>query len=116
MRVIVALLASAALMGCDNAPPATPVVSPPNLTRPTAPVAFADGDILVPPGAVVTRGGVPGVFVVEQGLARFRMVRAVPMTGGRQRVLSGLRAGEVLVLGDLREVRDGSPLAPRQGK
>lgn len=112
-RALVWALALAALVGCHDAPPATPAVALPSVARPTAPVAAADGGIMVPQGALVERGGVSGVFVVEQGLARFRMVRAVPAGGGRQRVLSGLRAGEVLVLGDLRDVRDGSPLAPR---
>ena len=111
--VVLALtpLTLVALAGCHNAPPPTPAVALPTLMRPTAPIVASGGDIAVPQAALVERGGVPGVFVAENGIARFRMVRAVPAPRGRQKVLSGLRAGEVLVLGDLREVRDGSPLA-----
>lgn len=113
MRALVGALALAVLVGCHAAPPATPAVALPALTRPTAPIAASGGGIAVPSAAIVERGGVPGVFVLENGMARFRMVRAVPAPGGRHKILSGLRAGEVLVLGDLREVRDGSPLAQR---
>jgi len=111
--LVVIPLAFAALGGCHDAPPATPAVTLPSVARPTAPVTAVAGSITVPQAALVERGGVPGVFVVEQGVARFRMVRAVPAPSGRHKILSGLHAGEVLVLGDLREVRDGSPLAQR---
>lgn len=106
-------LALAVLAGCHNAPSPTPAVALPTLTRPTVPIVASGGGIAVPQAAVVERGGVPGVFVADKGVARFRMVRAVPAPGGRQKVLSGLHVGEMLVLGDLREVRDGSPLAQR---
>lgn len=113
LAMVLVPLALAALGGCHEAPPPTPPVALPTLTRLTAPIVASGGAIAVPQAALVARGGVPGVFVLENGMARFRMVRAVPATGGRHKILSGLRAGEVLVLGDLREVRDGSPLAQR---
>jgi len=53
----------------------------------------------VPRAAVIGRGGMDGVFVVEAGRARFRMVQLAGSTTGEQvEVLSGLRAGERVVL------------------
>lgn len=106
-----ALLAAAALAACSRAPAPAPALELPARERPTATVTRpARGNVQVPRAALVELGGVPGVFVVEDGRARFRMVRLGTRAPERIEVISGLRGGEVLVLGDLREVHDGSPI------
>jgi len=67
--------------------------------------------ILIPRAALAERGGIPGVFVLsETSEARFRMVKPGRGRDGEIEILSGLHGTETLVLGDLREVRDGSPV------
>ncbi len=114
IAAIVATLALAALLlaGCRQEP-AAPAPAAPALTRPLARVSAAEagGRIVVPPAAVIERGGVPGVFVLsESGQARFRMVRPGRSTIMGVEILSGLAGDETLVLGDLMPVRDGSPI------
>lgn len=114
-RLALFLVLAGLIGGCTRAPEPTPPLELPALERPTAPVTRpARGNIEVPRSALVELGGVPGVFVVEDGRARFRMVRLGAVTRDRAEVLSGLEGGEMLVLGDLADVRDGSPLRSRQ--
>jgi hypothetical protein len=81
------------------------------LERPTLVLDAKTGRVLVPQVAVVERGGIPGVFVLtEKNQARFRMVRTGKSVNGRVEILSGLNGSETLVTGDLRDVRDGSPI------
>lgn len=102
------------------------------LTRPvlTLAVPRADARVLVPSAALVTRGGIPGVFVLQESTpfppgardaagtvlpeARFRMVKTGKTVDHRVEILSGLSGDEVLVLGELSEVRDGSPVAVKR--
>lgn len=107
--VICALVGTAACSH-DSAPTAVPAL--PALARTTLALSTPmQGNVWVPRLAVVERSGIPGVFVLEQGRARFRMVRLGRRDGGRVEVLSGLTGAEVLVTGDLTAVRDGSPIA-----
>jgi hypothetical protein len=70
--------------------------------------------IRIPRAALVERAGVPGAFVLtDEGVARFRMLRPGKTAGERMEILAGLTGNERLVLGDLREVRDGSPIRNR---
>lgn len=65
--------------------------------------------MLVPPAVIVERGGVPGVLVLTpQAQARFRMIRRGKILNGQVEILSGLDGRETLVVGDLRDVHDGS--------
>ena len=81
------------------------------LTRPTLSLDAKSGRMLVPRSALVERGGVPGVLVLTDGShARFRMVRIGKSINDRAEILSGLHGSEILVMGDLRDVRDGSPI------
>lgn len=109
-----AILATLALVGaCGEPPTATPPVSLPTLTLPQMTLsvkADAASNVFVPRAALVTRGGIPGVFVRQDNLARFRMVRVGATRGERVEIVSGLRGDETLVLGDLGAVHDGSPL------
>ena len=111
-----ALLLSLALAACAGKPASAPLVLPP-LLRPVMTLRSppsAVTEVLIPPAAFVVRGGIPGVFVLRDGLARFRMVRAGKLVDGRLEVLSGLSGNETLVLGNLADVHDGSPITVRR--
>lgn len=69
-----------------------------------------NGTLTVPRSGIVVRNGTPGVFVLDNGQARFRMIRPGKVHGDQQQVLSGLDGSETLVTGSLNEVRDGSPI------
>ncbi|HKB69624.1 MAG TPA: efflux RND transporter periplasmic adaptor subunit [Thermoanaerobaculia bacterium] len=69
---------------------------------------------IVPAAAVVERGGLTGVFVVDEGKASLRWIDVGPRRGDEVEVRAGLAPGDRVVLspGDL---ADGAPvvLAPR---
>lgn len=112
-RAALLALAVVALAACGRKPEPPPQL--PQLERPVlalAATAKTPSGVLVPRAAYVERAGVPGVFVLHEGLARFRMVKAGRTKGEDVEILSGLTGTETLVLGDLKGVRDGSPLQP----
>lgn len=79
---------------------------------PTGSAGEAPPALVIPADAVVRRGQMTGVFVVEGGVARLRWIRLGEAEGDRTRVLSGLRAGERVVVGSEREqLQDGQRLA-----
>lgn len=106
--IAIQLLAACGEKAMEPAPPET-------LSRPTLILSATPNRVLVPQSALVERGGIPGVFVLaDDHHARFRMVRTGKLINGRAEILSGLSGSETLVTGDLRNVRDGSPIqAPR---
>lgn len=111
------LLLGLVLTGCDKKPPEPP----PSLPRVERPVlvlnlkAEATLRINIPRAALVERGGIPGVFVLnEAGEARFRLVRPGRTSGTQVEILSGLYGNETLVLGDLGAVHDGSPIEKKK--
>jgi HlyD family secretion protein len=53
--------------------------------------------VMVPKSAIVTREGSPGVFVVQDGRARFRAVRPGAENEGQVEISRGLQGGEKLV-------------------
>jgi RND family efflux transporter MFP subunit len=64
-----------------------------------APGTTDGGDgLTIPIGASFTRGGLVGVFVVEDGVARLRWIAAGRREGERLAVRAGLEAGERVVL------------------
>lgn len=68
----------------------------------------ASRELSIPAEAVVRRGQMTGVFVVDEGVARLRWLSLGGAEGSRVRVLSGLRAGERVVVGPERErLQDG---------
>lgn len=112
VRAAALALAVVALAACGRRP--EPPSQLPQLQRPVVALAAAKTPfgVLVPRAAYVERAGVSGVFVLSEGLARFRMVKAGRAQGEAIEILSGLTGTETLVLGDLQGVRDGSPLEP----
>jgi multidrug efflux system membrane fusion protein len=74
--------------------------------------SFATGErraLLVPAGALVDRGQLTGVYVVDgQGVAHFRLVTAGARRGDRVEVLSGLNPDERLVVVGAERVADGA--------
>jgi len=78
-------------------------------SRETVPV------LLVPSDAVVRRGQVQGIFVVdEQSVARLRWVRLGRRVGDQVEVLAGLAAEEEFILEPPALLRDGSTVVRRR--
>ena len=113
IRRIALLLPFIALAGCGQEPPPPPPQTAAALTRPLVTVTTRNDRVLVPQATLTERGGLTGVFVVADGSARFRMVRAGKSYDGRVEILSGLTGTETLVTGELGDVHDGSPIQPR---
>lgn len=114
-----ALLALAMLLGgCGHETPGTPPVTLPTLQRPTSALTqdIDKRNVLIPASALATRGGWSGVFVLQDGRARFRMVRVGTISRGQAQILSGLTGRETLVMGDLAAVHDGSPIEAVTGR
>jgi RND family efflux transporter MFP subunit len=63
----------------------------------------ADGGFRVPLEALVRRGQMTGVFVVDTDVARLRWIRTGSESGRQVEVLSGLRVGERVVVGAARD-------------
>ncbi len=93
-----------------------PAVSLPTLERPVLPLTGAAKEtaILIPLQALSERAGIPGVYVLQNQQARFRMVRVGKISATQVQILSGLRGDESLVLGDLSAVHDGSPISVKR--
>lgn len=66
--------------------------------------------IEVPVSAVVLRGQLEQIFVVENGRATLRLVKTGRVSVGRVEILSGLREGEVLVVKPAADLKDGQPV------
>jgi len=67
--------------------------------------------LLVPADAIVRRGQLTGVFIVEGGRARLRWIAVGEPEAKDVEVLSGLRPGERVVIGAERErLTDGQPV------
>ncbi|MDH5632464.1 MAG: hypothetical protein OEZ10_05650 [Gammaproteobacteria bacterium] len=97
--------------GCGHDTRVTSSTPLPTLERSTTVLSDnGNGTLTVPRSGIVSRNGTPGVFVFDNGQARFRMIRPGKVHGDQQQVLSGLNGSETLVTGSLNEVRDGSPI------
>ncbi|WP_140848648.1 efflux RND transporter periplasmic adaptor subunit [Paracoccus sp. FO-3] len=71
----------------------------------------SDEAIVVPRSALVQRGGLEGVFIVEDGAARFRWLRLGRDLGDRLEVVSGLAAGENILAAPAFGLADGAAVA-----
>jgi RND family efflux transporter MFP subunit len=67
----------------------------------------ASSAVSVPAEAVVYHGQLDGVFVVDAGTARLRLVRVGRVQDGRLEIVSGLSGGESVVLGGAADLVDG---------
>jgi RND family efflux transporter MFP subunit len=70
--------------------------------------------VAVPLAALMERGQLQSVYVVEDGVAHTRLVTTGRRTSGAVEVLSGLNAGEKVVLPVPAGLRDGSRVEVRQ--
>ncbi|HEY3500994.1 MAG TPA: hypothetical protein VGK73_40150, partial [Polyangiaceae bacterium] len=69
--------------------------------------------VSVPSGALVRHGQLEGVFVVEAGTARLRLVRSGRMHEGRLDIASGLSGNERVVIEGAAELVDGERVQVR---
>jgi len=63
--------------------------------------------LLIPKTAVLNRSGIEGVFVVQEGVARFRMVRLGEKIGELVEVQAGLSLGDVIVVENNQSMLNG---------
>lgn len=93
--------------------PSTPGVRAGQFGRVAVPVA-GSGALLVPADALIRRGQLEYVFVVEENTARLRLVRTGGASGDQVEVLAGLDTDEDVVISNPSQLRDGQPvrLAP----
>ena len=117
ISVFILTLATVPLLDGCRAQTATPLLALPSLQRPVVTLkvsaSAASQRLFIPVAAYVERSGLPGVFVLNAGQARFRMVRIGKRSASQLEVLSGLSGDETLVLRDLTDVHDGSPIVVR---
>ncbi|MBD3163387.1 MAG: efflux RND transporter periplasmic adaptor subunit [Candidatus Eisenbacteria bacterium] len=66
--------------------------------------------LLLPVDALRTRGGLTGLFVAEDGRATFRLVTASAPENGTVRILSGLSAGDEIILDPPATLEVGNPI------
>ncbi len=78
--------------------------------------AFSRGEtqiLLAPIQAVIERGQLTGVFVADKdGLIQFRLIKAGKRHDGQVEILSGLSAGERVVVKGVDRIVDGSRIEP----
>jgi len=79
------------------------------LLLPAATETQGDGSLSVPASAVFQRGGLTGVFVADQSIARLRWIAPGSSTGDRVEIRAGLAAGERVVI-DPGDLADGDPV------
>ena len=73
--------------------------------------AGAAKTLTVPAEALMTFGQMERLFVVADGLARLRLVQSGARTDGEVEILSGLKAGEFVVVQGNRQLVDGQPVS-----
>ncbi len=66
--------------------------------------------LLLPRSALLERGQLQTVYVIEEKVARLRLVKTGKIHGDQIEILSGLKAGEMVVLEGMEELFDGAPV------
>ena len=66
----------------------------------------------IPASALVVRGQLTSVYVVEDQVLKYRLVRTGPVAAGQVEILSGLLPGEEIVVNGLDMARHGARLEP----
>ena len=89
--------------------PTTPGLLPGQFGRVAVPMAEAEF-LIVPAAALVQRGQLEIVFVVRDGQAQMRLVRAGRQVNGGVEILAGLSQGETVVVEGAAGLLDGQPL------
>jgi RND family efflux transporter MFP subunit len=82
-------------------------------------VSLPDNEVktlLIAASALHRNGQIEQVFVEDKGVARLRLVRTGARYGDRVEILSGLEAGEMLVLASAAKLADGQPLQIVEGE
>ena len=69
--------------------------------------------VIIPEEAVVANGTQQYVFIVDEGQARQSSVELGQRMVGEVEVVSGVLAGEAIIVGGVQKVRDGASVAPR---
>jgi RND family efflux transporter MFP subunit len=64
--------------------------------------------LLVPVASIVERGQLTGVYVVADGVLSYRLVKTGQQIGDRVEILSGLKAGETVVVEGVERARSGA--------
>jgi hypothetical protein len=101
------------LAGCHPAKEASPEVERPVAEREVVSVEKnTQGEVLIPSMLRTEFAGTPGVYVMQNGQARFRMIKTGKQSGKLIAVSSGLAGTETLVSGPYDGIYDGSPVRP----
>ena len=87
--------------------PADAALTPGLFVRAKRPAATGSA-LLIPLSALVHRGQLTGVYVVEAQLLHFRLIKTGARLGDQVEILSGLSAGETIVSGDVQRARSGA--------
>jgi RND family efflux transporter MFP subunit len=78
-------------------------------------VSLAGGErpaLLVPAEAIVQRGQLSGLYVIEEGVLHFRLVRTGRRLDEGVEILSGLAAGSTIVAAGAEKAQDGARVEP----
>ncbi len=70
--------------------------------------ATAGSALLIPRNALVQRGQLIGIYVVDAKILHFRLVKIGQQLGDKVEILSGLSAGETIVTGATEKARSGA--------
>jgi multidrug efflux pump subunit AcrA (membrane-fusion protein) len=73
-------------------------------------LAATEHAVLVPAAAIVSiaNGESSGVYVVERDVVRIRVVQPGEREGGMVRILSGIKAGDVVATANVDQLIDGA--------
>ena len=92
--------------------PEHPGLSSGQFARLVVPIGESNA-LRVPVSAVVERGQLEIVFVIENRHAQFRLVKTGKRVGDAMEILSGLHAGEAVVVEGAAQLTDGQPVEPK---
>ena len=72
------------------------------------PAGVGESALLVPTSAIITRGQLTAVYIVEEQTLHYRLVKIGQNLGDRVEILSGLAEGETLVVEGAQRAKNGS--------
>lgn len=83
------------------------------------PLGEKQDTILIPANALIQRGQLQGVYVVEtnasnQSIAVLRWVKTGKTQNGQVEIVSGLMAGDRIITSAIHQLSDGQPVAPQR--